>query len=54
MFCDVEPEAVINNLTADSIYEVPLLMEQEGLDHIALKNWDLKIVRWIWKTGKPW
>ncbi|WP_462258324.1 CTP synthase [Dialister invisus] len=42
MFCDVEPEAVINNLTADSIYEVPLLMEQEGLDHIALKKLGLE------------
>ena len=38
LFCDVEPDAVINNLTADSIYDVPLLMEQEGLDHIALKK----------------
>lgn len=42
MFCDVEPEAVINNLTANSIYEVPLLMEQEGLDHIALKKLGLE------------
>ena len=42
MFCDVEPEAVINSLTADSIYEVPLLMEQEGLDHIALKKLGLE------------
>lgn len=25
LFCDVEPDAVINNLTADSIYDVPLL-----------------------------
>ena len=38
LFCDVEPDAVINSLTADSIYDVPLLMEQEGLDHIALKK----------------
>ena len=38
----MEPEAVINNLTADSIYEVPLLMEQEGLDHIALKKLGLE------------
>ena len=38
MFCDVEPEAVINNLTAKSIYEVPLLLQEEGLDHIVLKK----------------
>ena len=33
---------MINNLTPDSIYEVPLLMEQEGLDHIALKKLGLE------------
>lgn len=38
MFCDVEPEAVINNLTAKSIYEVPLLLQEEGLDHIVLQK----------------
>ena len=42
MFCDVEPEAVINNLTASSIYEVPLLMEKEGLDHIVLQKLGLE------------
>lgn len=38
LFCDVEPEAVINNLTARSIYEVPLLLQEEGLDRIALEK----------------
>ena len=38
LFCDVEPEAVIENITAPSIYEVPVLMEKEGLDTIALKK----------------
>ena len=28
LFCDVEPNAVINNLTAQSIYEVPLLLQK--------------------------
>lgn len=36
MFCDVDPEAVIQNLTARSIYEVPMLMEKQGLDTIVL------------------
>ena len=31
MFCDVDPDAVIQNLTAKSIYEVPQLMEEQGL-----------------------
>lgn len=38
LFCDVEPEAVIENITAPSIYDVPVLMEKEGLDTIALKK----------------
>ena len=38
LFCDVEPNAVINNLTAKSIYEVPLLLQEEGLDRIALEK----------------
>ena len=38
LFCDVEPDAVINNLTAPSIYEVPLMLRDEGLDRIALEK----------------
>ena len=38
MFCDVDPDAVIQNLTARSIYEVPMLMEDQGLDTIVLRK----------------
>ena len=38
MFCDVQPEAVIENRTAATIYEVPLMMQKEGLDKIALQK----------------
>ncbi len=31
LFCDVEPEAVIGLLTMKSIYEVPVVLEDEGL-----------------------
>lgn len=31
MFCDVRPEDIIQNLTVDTIYGVPLMLEQEGL-----------------------
>lgn len=37
LFCDVEEKAVIENLTADTIYEVPLMMQEEGLDRIVLE-----------------
>ena len=42
MFCDVDPDAVIQNLTAKSIYEVPQLMEEQGLDTIALRKLELE------------
>lgn len=32
LFCDVEPDAVIENLNVETIYEVPLKLEAEGLD----------------------
>ena len=38
MFCDVDPEAVIENRTASTIYEVPLMMQEEGLDRIVLNK----------------
>ncbi|MBR6267674.1 MAG: CTP synthase, partial [Selenomonadaceae bacterium] len=36
LFCDVDANAVIENRTASTIYEVPLMMQQEGLDKIVL------------------
>jgi len=40
-FCNVEQEAVIESLDASTIYDVPNLMLEEGLDKIVLKNLDL-------------
>ncbi|MEA4883547.1 MAG: CTP synthase [Clostridia bacterium] len=38
LFCDVAPEAVVFNPDANSIYEVPLILEQEGLDRIVINR----------------
>ena len=38
LFCNVKPEAVIEAIDANSIYEVPLKMLEEGLDVIVLKK----------------
>jgi len=35
LFCDVPPEAVVQNVDVDSIYAVPLILEEEGLGRIA-------------------
>lgn len=37
LFCNVHPECVIESRDAKSIYEVPVLMQQEGLDKQVLK-----------------
>ncbi|MCI5837309.1 MAG: CTP synthase [Veillonellaceae bacterium] len=42
LFCDVDVDAIIENRTANSIYEVPLMMQEEGLDHIVLKKLGLE------------
>ncbi len=38
LFCDVEREAVIENVDADSIYEVPLLLASQGLDDYVIRR----------------
>ncbi|MBZ9787682.1 CTP synthase [Psychroflexus sp. CAK57W] len=42
LFCNVKKEAVIQSIDAESIYDVPNLMAEEGLDTIALKKLNLK------------
>ncbi len=42
LFCDIRKEAVIPNLDAQTIYEVPLLLEQAGLDDIVINRLGLK------------
>src|SRR5215510_5201156 len=37
LFCDVEEEAVITAKDVETIYEVPLVFHQEGLDGIVVK-----------------
>lgn len=38
LFCNVEPDAVIQSIDVPVIYEVPLKMEEEGLDRIVLRK----------------
>lgn len=42
LFCNVEDEAVIQALDVSSIYEVPLVFRDEGLDIIVIKLLNLK------------
>ena len=38
LFCNVEPQAVIESRDADTIYDVPLMMKDEGLDEVVLRK----------------
>ncbi len=38
LFCNVKPEAVIQSIDASTIYDVPNLMLEEGLDKVVLKQ----------------
>lgn len=42
LFCDIDKDAVIPNVDAESIYEVPLIFEEEGLDEIVIKKLQLE------------
>jgi len=41
LFCDVNEDAVITARNVSSVYEVPLALAEEGLDHIVLKQLSL-------------
>jgi CTP synthase len=45
LFCNLKAECVIQNLDADSLYEVPLLLENEGLASITCKRLGLNDVK---------
>jgi CTP synthase len=42
LFCNVERDAVIESMDAESIYDVPLLMQSEKLDQVSLRKLGLK------------
>ena len=42
LFCDVPEEAVITAKDVETIYEVPIVLSQEGLDDIILKQLNLR------------
>jgi CTP synthase len=60
LFCDVAPEAVIEGLDTETIYELPLIFEKQGLGNLVAKRLGLdgkpdhaewqKVIRSIKKT----
>ncbi|PTM08291.1 MAG: CTP synthase [Bacteroidetes bacterium] len=43
LFCNVREEAVIQSIDASTIYDVPNLMLEQGLDKVVLKKLELKV-----------
>lgn len=43
LFCNVDQESVIENITLDSLYEVPLMLEEQHLADIVCKKMDCQI-----------
>lgn len=45
LFCNVEYEAVVESVDVSTIYEVPLLMQKEKLDELAIRKLALTVTR---------
>lgn len=43
LFCNVQPEAVVESIDVPTIYEVPIRMEEEKLDEIVLTKLELPL-----------
>ncbi len=41
LFCDIDPNAVIENRDADTLYEVPLMLKEQGLDDYVLNHLEI-------------
>ena len=51
LFCNTRPQDIIQNLTAPTLYEVPLMLEEEGLaaavcHHLGLENRTPDLAEW--------
>lgn len=42
LFCNLAPDAIIQNLDVDVLYEAPLMLESEGLAHVVLDRLHIK------------
>ena len=54
LFCNVSPECVIENLDLDTLYEVPLALEEEGLARLYVTVLDLRTENHSLMIGQRW
>jgi len=43
LFCNIKKDAVIESIDADTIYDVPILMQQEKLDQVVLQRLEMSM-----------
>lgn len=43
LFCNVEQDAVMQSVDASSIYEVPILMREQGMDEVLLRKMNIPV-----------
>ena len=51
LFCNVKKQDIIENKTVENLYEVPLMLENEGLAEVVCKKLDLKNIT---PNNKQW
>ena len=54
LFCDIDPEAVIPNCDAETIYEVPFSLRKRGWTISSSAVWDSKRARGTCSNGDRW
>ncbi|HOV71590.1 MAG TPA: CTP synthase [Dysgonamonadaceae bacterium] len=52
LFCNVEKQAVIQSVDVSSIYEVPIMMRDQGMDEVVLRKMNLPVGEK--PAMKPW
>ena len=53
LMCDVDVKAVVNAADAASIYDIPTVLNNEGLDSYIMKSLDLKAGEVDWSNWQP-
>ena len=43
LFCDVDPKAVIESLDVNTLYEIPLNLQKQGMDQLVVDHFDLDV-----------
>ncbi|TCP52730.1 CTP synthase [Tumebacillus sp. BK434] len=57
LFCDTDPDAVIESRDADTLYDLPLMFQEEGLDDLVVRHFGFQtppadMTEWIQLVNK--